>query len=219
MSRSHSGGDAGIIPHMLNTEILQRIEKRMAALDLSPRAISIAAGLGPDAIRDLKRRPDVLPRLDSLSALAEVLQTTPEWLAFGVESLAPERHTMTPVPLVSWVAASSYAEAPDALAHEDHEIVPCPDLPHGRYIALRVQGDSMDRIAPDKSIAIVRTSERQLIPRQFYVFASPQGATFKRYMVGPERLAPYSTNADHDALELVPELRVVGRVVRIITDL
>ena len=58
----------------------RRIQERLAALNLSPRAASLKAGLGPDLIRDLLRRPENRLLSDSLHRVAKVLGTTSSWL-------------------------------------------------------------------------------------------------------------------------------------------
>jgi SOS-response transcriptional repressor LexA len=63
--------------------ILQRIDERLTALDMSRRKASLAAGLGPDYIRDLARRKNASPGLRAVEKLAPVLETTVEWLSGG----------------------------------------------------------------------------------------------------------------------------------------
>jgi len=69
---------------MLTFAILDRIEQRLRALDLSPRAASLAAGQSGELIRNWQRqRADGRPfsgKLPSVVALAPVLKVTPEWL-------------------------------------------------------------------------------------------------------------------------------------------
>jgi transcriptional regulator with XRE-family HTH domain len=64
-----------------------RIKERLAQLNLSPRAASLASGCGPDAIRNILRAADsgreYFPRADMLYSLAKVLQTSPDWLMTG----------------------------------------------------------------------------------------------------------------------------------------
>lgn len=86
MSCSLAAQFAGIIPRMKisNRAIVGRIDERLSAVGLSARKASLDSGLGPDAIRDLKRDELVMPRLDTIMALAGTLRTTPEYLSFGV---------------------------------------------------------------------------------------------------------------------------------------
>ncbi|WP_371346248.1 helix-turn-helix transcriptional regulator [Ancylobacter sp. IITR112] len=211
----------------MNRPILSRIEARLAVVretdGKSEAAVCREAGLGRDAIRDIRRREGVLPRLDTLAALAVPLRTTPEWLAFGRgwEDPGLVAQGLRPVPLVSWVAASAFAETTfGAGLPADLPTINVPDLPAGEYIALKVQGDSMNRIAVDGSTIIVRLNDKELLDRAFYVFMGTDGTTFKRYRAkeGPQRLEAYSTS-DHPTIYPSERIEVVGRVIRVITDL
>lgn len=204
----------------LRKEIVDRIVARMKVKGLKPATLSRAANLNADLVRDWLRKETAMPRVDSLAQVAPALGVSPEWLAYGAGNPEGDGVTQT-IPLVSWVAASRFAEGPQVTADDgDMPRVSVADLPTGNYIALTVKGDSMDRIAPDGSTIIVRTDENRLVPRDCYVFAGDDGATFKRYMRGPDRLEPYSTNPAHETLP-APEggLSIVGRVVRVIIDL
>ena len=94
------------------------------------------------------------------------------------------------------------------------------DLPPGDWFALRVKGDSMDRVAPDGSVVLVNHADRRLVPGAFYIFGDYGEATFKRFLDKPVRLlAPYSTNPSHDPIAPKPGFVVIGRVRRVVTDL
>ena len=211
----------------MNRTILERIEARLALVreteGKSEAAVCKEAGLGRDAIRDIRRKETILPRIDTLAALSGPLRTTPEWLAFGRGWEDPSSVVggLRQVPLVSWVAASAFADA----TLGSHIAVEAPtinvsDLPQGEYIALKVNGDSMNKIAVDGSTIIVRLNDKTLVDRAFYVFMSIDETTFKRYRSkdGPPRLEPYSTS-DHPTIYPTGPIDVVGRVFRVITDL
>lgn len=223
MSRSPTSDVAGIIPHMFNNMIDARIRDRLKAVGKTAPAVLREAGLGRDVLRDIGRKP-ILPRLDTLIALAAPLRTTPEWLAFGqgIEDTEAPTKGVHSVPLVSWVAASGFAEVPSLSVMDDEwPKIQAADLPPGRYIALRVEGDSMNKIAVDQSLILVRVTDRALVDRGFYIFQGPDGATFKRYRdrEGPVRIEPYSTNDSHPIIYPTAEVEPIGRVFRVITDL
>lgn len=60
-----------------------RIEQRLSALGLRRAEASRKAGLNPTYVRDLLEDRVQNPRAEHFSRLAEVLQTTPEWLLEG----------------------------------------------------------------------------------------------------------------------------------------
>lgn len=125
------------------------------------------------------------------------------------------------VPLLSWVSAGRL-DAEESVTNVDVEKhVIAVDLPKGDWIALKVKGDSMDKLAPDGSIVFVNRADQNLREDQFYVFSLGSGAaTFKRYRGGKQvRLQPYSSNPDHETIPAPSDLRVIGRVRRVVMDL
>lgn len=159
---------------------------------------------------------------------APVLRTSPERLIFpdpkSSGAAAPTRFSrrtkLVEVPLLSWVSAGRLAAQETVTAANVRKTLLATGLPPGDWIALEVEGDSMNLVAPDGSIIFVDRSDDKMIVGRFYVFASEHGeATFKRYRSGPFRLQPYSTNPDHETIYPTTEMRVIGRVRRVLTDL
>lgn len=155
----------------------------------------------------------------SLESLAPVLSTTTEWLMSETgpeeKSLARAKLDFVAVPLLSWVSAGALA-LPDAPLPDmdDHKTVYAPDLEKGDWIALRVDGDSMNRISPHDSIIFVDRSDRKLVANACYVIADIDGgATYKRFRP-PNTWEPVSTNPVHEPLSLAPgrEPYIIGRV-------
>ena len=195
----------------------RRIVRRLEELGIKPQTAALQAGLKKDVIRDLTRKPDVVPRLETLEALAPVLGTTAAWLAFGDRQWGAEGRA-TAVPVLSWVAATRFHEAGTNYSEVEH-YVPVVDPPGKRCFALTVVGDSMNLVAPEGSTVIVNPDDDGLVVRRFYVFRQGAETTFKRFMMNPMRLEPVSSNPLHEAIELTRETHIVGRVIRVITDL
>ncbi|MEO1084645.1 MAG: helix-turn-helix transcriptional regulator, partial [Acidobacteriota bacterium] len=65
-------------------EVYARIERRLDAVGLKPRPASLKAGLGPDAIRDIKRGK--LPSSFVLKGLSRVLECSADYLLSGEPS-------------------------------------------------------------------------------------------------------------------------------------
>lgn len=121
------------------------------------------------------------------------------------------------VPLVAWVSAGAMLAAD--IADDVLGQVRAADLPSGDWIALRVEGDSMDRISPPKSIILVDRKRRALVPNACYVIEDGDGnATYKRYRPNPDRFEAVSSR-DHPTLYPDNTPRVVGRVMRTFLDL
>lgn len=198
--------------------ILARVQRRLELLGLRRQSASISAGLGPDLVRDWWRKKKAFPTVPSLTSLAPVLKTFPEWLAFGT---GPEEEgQITPptmaVPLISWVAASSFEAMGDIPS--DAPVLHQIGLPRHRFLALIVRGDSMNLVAPDGSTIIVDLDDKDLVHRRLYVFRDGGEATFKRFMTNPARLEPVSTNPAHEPIEPGEGVRPLGRVIRVISE-
>ncbi|MFC0243646.1 LexA family protein [Rhodopseudomonas telluris] len=146
--------------------------------------------------------------------LAPALRASPEQLVFpGLRRFR--------APLVSWVSAGQLAAQEGVKRTDVKKYVMLADLPKGDWIVLEVQGDSMDRVAPDGSYICVNLADRRPHNEKFFVFCTEEGdATFKRFRAGnPPRLQPFSTNPDHETLPMTEGMLVVGRVGRVIHDL
>jgi phage repressor protein C with HTH and peptisase S24 domain len=63
-------------------DVLERIERKQAAIGVSDRELSMRAVGKPDLLRDMRRRQG-LPRGDRLAEIARVLGTTSDWLLNG----------------------------------------------------------------------------------------------------------------------------------------
>lgn len=131
----------------------------------------------------------------------------------GLPLLAPKG-----VPVISWVAASAFADMHDPPEPDSSRRISF-DYPIGPLYALEVRGDSMDRVAPEWSLIVVSTAERQLHDRDLGVFRRDGEATFKRFRTDGKRswLEPDSWSGRH--APIVPagddEIVVLGRVVGI----
>ena len=125
-------------------DVLERVESRLKALNMSAHAASMAAKK-PDAVRNLRRAVQNGERrgitTDTLSALAPVLQTTASWL---MEGAAEVPATSTSLRVVGRIGAGAeilpeYEQLPPEGLYEIDVALPLsPDT-----IAFVVEGDSM----------------------------------------------------------------------------
>jgi SOS-response transcriptional repressor LexA len=139
------------------------------------------------------------------------------WLLFDDQE---EAQGDIEIPVLSIVNAGALRDQPGVSGHDVESWVKVSDLPKGDWVGLEVEGDSMDRIAPNGSIILVNRADTRLIDGRFYVFSLGCGAaTFKRWRRDPERLQPYSTNPDHISTPVDDGLFVFGRARRVIIDI
>lgn len=117
-----------------------------------------------------------------------------------------------PIPLLGEVPGGNWREA----ISNARRSIPSPDpsMPASAY-ALRVEGDSMDLVVPDKSTIIIDPTDVDLYPGRYYVVENGEGeTTFKQYQESPARLVPCSSNPAHKDIPISHGgFRVVGRVI------
>lgn len=154
---------------------------------------------------------------------AEAFGVNLKWLQFGV-GLPTDKDddpaVVTDVPKVSWVSAGELAEQPAVESFQDFPTEPAIDLPDGQWIALEVEGNSMNKISPPGSIIFVNLRDKRLVPNALYVVADETGAaTYKRYR--PNDRPPFQPASYEDVPppEFKGAVHIVGRVRRSIIDM
>lgn len=125
----------------------------------------------------------------------------------AIEGILPTRR----IPIIGSVAAGNWREA----IQQPMGTMPMPeaDMPEDA-VALRVVGDSMDRLVPDGGIVIFSPSDRELFADNYYVVTNGDGeTTFKQYKPNPARLVPCSNNPQHKDINIGDGgFQIVGRV-------
>lgn len=133
-----------------------------------------------------------------------------------------EKPGLVSAPIISWVQAGSLGELISSNLRDAPRITADGLDANGEWIALRVEGDSMDRISPPESIIFVNLKDTRTIPNACYVIANEQGdATYKRFRPNPERWEPVSVNSEHEAVypSEGEALRIIGRVRKSVLDM
>lgn len=126
--------------------------------------------------------------------------------------------------LISWVSAGGMSTQEAVQERADARKIHDATLdPSGDWIALRVEGDSMDRISPPDSIIFVNLKDKRLVANACYIIADTDtGATsYKRWRPNPARFEPVSTNSSHEPIftEVHGEPKIIGRVRRSIIEM
>lgn len=166
-----------------------------------------------------------IPR-DAAEQYARRFKFSLDWLYTGVgagpgEAVSPME--IKAVPLVSWISAGSLAETANVDETDALNFAYAPDLdPSGDWIALRVDGRSMDKISPHDSIIFVNRKEKMLVPNGCYIISDGDGgATYKRYRP-PNKFEPVSTKPEEfDTLtfDQGQEPEIIGRVRKTVLSL
>lgn len=197
---------------------MRRGQRRIKSTELPVIAAYIEEPVPPVAgavmvfaekLQEQRRRAEDLARERVAAArAAHALRSTTHYKATPEEL---QRHSVD-VPLVSWVSAGKMS-FPD-VSEDMIGLLHVSDLePAGDWIALRVVGDSMDRISPPDSIIFVDRADKVLVPNACYVISNGDGeATYKRFRSNPMRFEPVSTNTSHEPIYPTREPLIVGRV-------
>ena len=117
------------------------------------------------------------------------------------------------VPVIGMIAAGNWREA--VQAPDGH--IPVLDA-KAQVFALRVSGDSIDRVAPDGSYVAIDPTDPTLQDGSIYAVQNGEGeTTLKRFRRGPDRLEPDSTNALYQPILLGREaITIIGRATQVI---
>lgn len=119
------------------------------------------------------------------------------------------------VPLITWVQAGQPLERLEESVG-DAAKYPISYLP-GRLFALRVEGNSMSRVAPHGAVIIVDMDDIEPVDGKCYVARNGEGITFKRYRATPPRLESYSVEQPTESL--FGEFELIGRAIKVEQDL
>lgn len=227
------GAGWNTLPDMQHADQQARQRKRKNYIDawiayrgIKPGAVLEATGAGKDLAWKWRKK-DNFPTEEYLSALLDLLQTDRESLfhpppgkagegkdagfqSIFAESDQPTQPVAIDVPLLAMVSAGRLMQ--DDVRDEARDVLHVGDLPPGDWIALEVDGTSMDRISPPGSRILVNRKDKRLVPNACYVIDDGEGnATYKRYRPDPDRFEPVST-FEHETLFPENEPTVVGRV-------
>lgn len=149
---------------------------------------------------------------------AKAFGISSKWLYLNIGSPTDkDEGTIHVIPILAMISAGMLTR--DDVADEALGSIRLGDLPAGDWIALKVVGDSMDRISPPDSTILVNRRDRRLVPNGLYVIADEDGsATYKRYRPNPPRFEPVSTNKDLEPIFPTQDPVIIGRVRKTILD-
>lgn len=162
----HSGGATPLLESyrdILHEQICERINERLEATGLKAQRAANLAGLGPGAVRDILEGRTKNPRVDTLFALASVLECDVAYLmgmpgsgvgdAAGVSRIS--RAGMRRVPWIGHSEAGVFRENLERdltkaiqLSRESIVTLTSAAHPDAAHFAVTHRGDSMDRAEP-----------------------------------------------------------------------
>lgn len=154
---------------------------------------------------------------------AKAFKVSAQWLFMGIGEPGDvdlEPVIATDVPLISWVSAGELSEQPGMITFDESPTISALDLPDGDWIALRVEGDSMNKISPPNSIIFVNRKDRRLAPNACYVVSDETGAaTYKRYRPDDDPPFQPASYKEIPPPKMEGSVTVIGRVRRSIIEM
>lgn len=197
----------------------RRVATSREALGMTQGDLARAVGMKQQGIVSIEGGDVERPR--KLKELAEVLQKSQEWLLGQPVKAARGGTSIATVPLIEWVSAGQLAEPRSQIPMEDVPLLAFADLGRGDFFALRVTGDSMNRVSPEGSIIVVNRADKTLVSGKYYVFQHKGMTTYKVWRPGePSYLEPDSTEKHKPIfVNKKKDLEVIGRVRKTLLDL
>lgn len=203
----------------------QRIRALRQHLNLSQDGFGERVGVTTQAVSQWEtperpgqdRRPP-RPSKKSIASISREFGVRLAWLLSGDGPMFESEETgkgITTVPRLPLVSAGDWW-LPEQISEGDElPTLAVADLPPGDWIAIGVEGSSMDRISPPGSIIIVNRAEKALAPNACYVIRDEDGrSTYKRYRPNPPRFEPVTFTDGHETIFPKGKVDVVGRVRR-----
>ena len=162
---------AGMLSH---DEIREELIRQLDAGKIAGTTVAAALRISTPRVTEMKKR-DRRVQPDEMAPLARLLGLDGDDLPEGA---GPTR----PIPLLGEVPAGNWKEA----VRKSHHTIPAPEqgLPQTAY-ALRIVGDSMNRVAADGATIIVDPTDRDLFNNSLFVVGRRGETTFKQYLDGP----------------------------------
>ena len=149
------------------------------------------------------------PKIEWVEKLAPHLHVTVPQLTFG-DAAGGESPVMLPV--IGMISAGNYREA----IQQTDEQIPVPGATEHMFV-LRVDGDSIDRVAPDGAYVSIDPTNPTLTDGGLFAVQNGSGeSTIKRFRRSPDRLEPDSTNPSHQPILLGAEpITIIGRATSV----
>lgn len=137
----------------MTSDITKRLKDAIDKSGRSDRDISLSAGMSADAVRGVFRNKS--PTVETVRKIANALEVTPEWLAFGVGETSLHEHREEYVPIRGEVAAGLWIDASENHWSDELDVAPIaftPEWPKEAQFGLRVRGTSINRRAAEGDI-------------------------------------------------------------------
>lgn len=197
-------------------DISSRVKNLRAKLGITQLQLAEIVGVAQNSIQKIESGDTKNPR--NIEALAKALQTTPEFLRFGVGELDNATVVASAgnyLPLISLVQAGVWTEIQE-LPPLDVELYPCPIKCSQHSFIVRVEGESMLPRFEEGDLIYVDPDAQ--VENGSYVVArldDENQATFKQLIIDGNKKYLKALNPDwpNKFVEINGNCTIVGKVV------
>jgi SOS-response transcriptional repressor LexA len=186
---------------LTHDQILDELRRWIDGGKVTQKEVADELGVKPPRINEvLNGKRKIQPR--EMPVLAHYLDMT-----------KTTNSTVRQIKRIGLVPAGSLREA---LAEATGVLDVSASLPSGVF-ALKVDGESMNKVAPFGADVIVDPDDKSLFAGDLYVVGDGAGdVTFKRFMQDPARLVPMSDDPSFTDIALGSQpVEIIGRVVSV----
>jgi phage repressor protein C with HTH and peptisase S24 domain len=206
----------------LNKEKLTSLMKERG---LNPRSLSVAAGLGATALRDILEGRTKNPRIDTVAAIAKVLKVHPEDLTHNLKLTPPKDYVQInkntleiPVfdALVSAGHGASWGEPQITgyLPMSRERVKRLTSAPEKNLAYVEIMGDSMEPKLFAGDVVLVDTTPTRGASGSVFIINDGEYLIAKELRINPPKATLISYNPAYDPIEKdLSDLKIVGRVL------
>jgi len=199
--------------------IVKRIKKRRLELGYSFQDLADKTNMSKSTLQRYETGTIKNLPLDKLDVLASALQTTPSYLMGWDEVKEEPKKKGIKIPVLSRVAAGIPIEMIEDIL--DYEEISEDMAKHGKYFALKIQGDSMAPRIYNNDVVIVRQQDNAENGDIVIAAINGDDAMCKRLQKYNDGIALISLNPLYEPIYLKKDeidekpVRILGKVVEL----
>lgn len=199
--------------------IVKRIKKRRLELKYSFQDLADKTNMSKSTLQRYETGSIRNLPLDKLEVLASALQTTPSYLMGWDEVKKEPKKKGIKIPVLSRVASGIPIEMIEDVL--DYEEITEDMSKHGKYFALKIQGDSMTPRIFNNDVVIVRQQDDAENGDIVIVTINGDDAVCKRLQKYNDGIALVSLNPQYEPIYLKKDevankpVRIIGKVVEL----
>ncbi len=194
---------------LTHDQLIAELRAQIGAKRFSQRALADHLKIAPARVTEMVKGERRIQQHE--------MERVANWLGLSDDAalnLPEGAMPVRPVPLLGEVPGGPWREA--VQSRHTYIQAALPGTRENAY-ALKVVGDSMDKLVGDGATIVIDPDDRDLFDKWLYVVRNDDGdVTFKQYRESPARLVPCSRNPEHKIIPIADRTyEIIGRVVLI----